>query len=135
MIAVEELANGIIQIVNRGVWDAEAWAYSRKVVVEYAHSHSEPVYLLYNLTATTQLEVESFEAFVTSADFGHGYIGMAIMVGRRAHLNDARTILNEHPLERECAQLRLSNRLDDAYRMLLDKQVMDRINRVDLYGG
>lgn len=134
MITIEEHAEGIIQIVNRGAWTSDTWQAARHAIDQYVQLYTEPIYLLFNLTATTEIDRWIFESFIYSEVFNHENIGMAILVGRKAHLNLAREVLHNHTLERDAVQLRLMSRLDDAFRVLLDKQVLDRIQRAQQHG-
>lgn len=135
MLYVEELAEGIIQITNRGAWTMDTWTSCSRAILEHTEVHREPVYLLINITATTQMDEAAFANLITAPHFGLANIGLAILVGRRAQLDLARDVLRRNPMERDQIQLRMMRRLDDAIRVLLDRQVMDRIEGNTTYGN
>ena len=125
MLIVEELANGIVQITNQGVWDDEVWQQTHQHIVRHLRVHTEPPYFLINLTATTELDLVAFGRLVITPEFAES--AMAILVARRAHLKLTRDILTTYP-KRDSVQLRLMSNLEDAIQTILDRQALNRIN-------
>lgn len=134
MLQTEELADGIIQITNRGAWTMETWAACSRIIVEQTEARIDPIYMLINITGTTALEEAAFVSCLTAPHFGMESIALAILVGRRGQVLQARELLNAHPTERDHVQLRLMYNLNDAINVLLDRQVMDRVNGARRHG-
>jgi hypothetical protein len=132
---IDELAAGILQITHRGTWDHFTWNRMRNGIEEYLGSHDGTVYVLLNFIGATRVDPEAFRELVTAPQFGLSRVGLAIMVGRRAQLHQARALVENDPQARANAKLRLMGRIDDAFSALLDRQVIDRINGVTRYGG
>ena len=124
MIAVSELADGIIQVTHHEVWDAATWEEIAARVQQHATDHPAPIYVVFNLTLTVEVDDSAFIAFLTSPLFGK--LGLAVLVARRAHLRLARELMAHHP-DRDEVQLRLMTNRADAFRVLLDRQAMDRL--------
>ncbi len=132
MILIEELAHGIVQITNRGDWDAETWEQVQDTLTSHIRAAQEPIYVLLNLSATTTLDPVAFGRMVTSPICSQ--TGMTILVARRAHLKLAREILSTYP-QRDEVCLRLMTRLDDAIRIMLDRQALGKLGGTTTYGA
>lgn len=121
---IEELADGIIQITSEKVWDADAWEGARAFVVERS-SEQQPLYVLYNLSGALHMDQSAFSNFLAAPQ--HAQPGLAILVARKTHLRLARQLIKELP-NPDAVRLRLMPQIDIALNILLDRQVMDRIN-------
>jgi hypothetical protein len=135
MVTVEEFADGIISVTASERWNRDALQTTHDALHDYVKTYTEPIYLLFHMNSITEMEDDALQVLLTSPDFGLPYVGMAIMVGRRGQLQQARAILDAHPEARESVQLRLMTHIEDAYRVLLDRQVMDKIDGIQRYGG
>jgi len=71
------------------------------------------------------VDTDAFLDFLTSPLFER--LGLAVLVARRAHLRLSRELLAHHP-DRDRVQLRLMSNQADAFRALLDRQAMARLN-------
>jgi len=128
MVTIEELADGILQITSIGSWNADTWNTARDAIDQYNHS-DKPVYVLFNLSGITQLDENAYLDLLIAPQ--HANTGLSILVTRKAHLHLARELLNALP-ERGEIHLRLMPQIDSALRILLDRQVMDRINDANI---
>jgi len=63
MISFEEFADGIVQINHRGVWDQMTWQTTYDLIDPIIKERGKHVYLLFNLSATTQLDRAYFSRF------------------------------------------------------------------------
>ncbi|MEO0565096.1 MAG: hypothetical protein AAF125_23515 [Chloroflexota bacterium] len=132
MLYTEELADGILQITPRGRWRRGTWIEIRNEIQVYMAVHSKPVYLLLNMISVTTVDDAAFRELVTSDLFGRQKTGLAILVGRRTQLHKAREMITKHNPN---SSLRLMPRLDDAIRVLLDRQVSDGLQGAQEIGG
>ena len=130
MISVEEFADGIVQINHRGIWDSETWQSAYDLILPIIKQRGKRVYLLFNLSATTNIDEHTFQAFLATPEFAE--TGLTVLVARRAHLKLARDISSQMP-ERDRVAVRLMPRLQDAFRVMLDKQLMHRIDSMQEY--
>lgn len=129
-VFIEELVENIIQVTVRGEWDSAAWDECRLALLQAVRLKDAPTYWLFDMRTATQVDEDAFADMVLSPIFSEAKIGLAIMVGRKIHLKAARALLDTHPHVRDHVNLRLMTSSEDAYRNLLDRQVMDRIQRV-----
>lgn len=127
---IEELAAGILQITHRGAFTQADWLEAKGELDVYLRKHDEPVYLLINISGTLHADAAAFHDLVTAPHYDDSRVGMAILVGRRAQLQQARAVIAGAE-----TRLRLFPQLDDAIRTLLDRQVIDRIERQQRYGA
>ncbi len=126
---IEELAAGILQITHRGTLTPADWQEAVSEINVYLRTHADPVYLLLNIAGTTQVDDNTFRELVTTPHYNDDGVGMAILVGRRAQLQQARDVVGGQD-----TKLRLFPQLDNAIRTLLDRQVIDRIEAQQRYG-
>jgi len=115
---------GILQITNTDSWDAAAWESAREAIEQY-DTDGKPIYVLINLSGTLQVDEAAFLDLITAPQ--HANTGLSILVARKVHLRLARKLANARP-NRNDIHLRLMPQIDSALRVLLDRQVMDRIN-------
>jgi len=131
----EELAAGICQISSRGPWNMAAWVEMQSHIEVYVAKHNQPVYLLLNLAGSAVTERDALEALMTAPHYNRDEVGLAVLVGRRGQLKAARAALDNHPEVRATTRLRLMDNLEGAFRVLLDRQVEDRLRGLQRYGG
>ncbi len=125
VIVISELSDGLIQVTHQGLWDAATWTEIDQCVQQQMATHASPIYVVFNLTLTVEVETDAFLDFLTSPLFER--LGLAVLVARRAHLRLSRELLAHHP-DRDRVQLRLMSNQADAFRALLDRQAMARLN-------
>jgi hypothetical protein len=131
MLIVEEFAEGIVQVDHRGRWDDAALDMARHAILSYIETRAETIYVLFNLSATTELDTAAFRRLLTAPEIEQ--VGLAILVARRSHLRTARDLLSTDP-QRDAVQIRLMHTMADAFRTLLDRQAQDRVTAVNVYG-
>lgn len=135
MIAIQEPAEGILQVNNRGTWNTDAWQDCQNQLAEHIQAHQAPLYLLFNFVSTVELDPAAFAALLTAPLLTPPRVGLAILVARRAHIQLARQTLDAQPdTSPDRAVLRIMTSLEDAFSVLLDRQVQDRINGMQTYG-
>lgn len=131
MIIVEEFADGIVQIDHRGEWNTTDWTLTRHALLSYIETRTEPIYVMFNMSATTHMNTAAFGDLLTAPEIEQ--VGLAILVARRSHLNAARELLSRYP-ERDSVQIRMMRTMEDAFRTLLDRQARDRVAGLHTYG-
>lgn len=128
MVTIEEFADGILQITSTGNWDAAAWESAHKAIEQY-DADGKPIYVLINLSGILNVDEAAFLDLITAPQ--HADTGLSILVARKAHLRLARKLASAKPNRNEI-HLRLMPQIDSALRVLLDRQVMDRINAANI---
>ncbi len=134
-MSIEELAAGILQITTHEVWTLTHWDKVRTAIETYVNAHPDRVYLLINIRGTLEIEPHALQSLIAAPYYNRPDVGLAILVGRRGQLRQARALLDTTPDLRNRTELRMMDSLEDACRILLDKQVMDRLEGLQRYGG
>lgn len=84
MLKLNELPDGIVEIVVEGEFGPDAWKAYQDMVWDYLETHDEKCYFLLNAGSTVRVDPVILKEFGTARHLTHPRLGLIALLGTNA---------------------------------------------------